>query len=111
LQQWHFVLPRLLGAVLLWVSVAAQAGSLPSTLSFEGGGDAQGSRDQYLDLDYAFVGDSRLLASVAHNRSDSQNNPITTRSVLLGFRTDPLEPLSVGMDLETWGKKGLARTV
>ncbi|VAX01257.1 hypothetical protein MNBD_GAMMA19-2213 [hydrothermal vent metagenome] len=110
MQQWHFVLPRLLGAVLLWVSVAAQAGSLPSTLSFEGGGDAQGSRDQYLDLDYAFVGDSRLLASVAHNRSDSQNNPITTRSVLLGFRTDPLEPLSVGMDLETWGKKGSLET-
>ena len=110
MQQRHFALPHLLGAVLIWVSVVAQADGLSSVLSFEGGGDAQGSRDQYLDLDYAFVGYSRLLASVAHNRSGSQNNPITTRSVLLGFRTDPLEPLSIGMDLESWGKKGSLET-
>ncbi len=110
MQQWHFIFLRLLGAVLVGVSVAAQADGLPSMLSFEGGSDFQGSRDYYLDLDYAFVDDSRLLASVARNRFDSQNNPITTRSVLLGFRSDPLEPLSVGMDLETGGKKGSMET-
>ena len=87
-----------------------QADGLPSTFAFEGGGDSQGSRDYYLDLNYAFVDDLRLLASVTRNRSDSQNNPITTRSILLGFRTDPLEPLSVGVDLETWGKKGALET-
>jgi len=87
-----------------------QADGLPSTFAFEGGGDSQGGRDYYLDLDYAFVDDLRLLASVTRNRSDSQNNPITTRSILLGFRTDPLEPLSVGVDLETWGKKGALET-
>jgi len=87
-----------------------QADGLPSMLAFESGGDSLGSRDYYLDLDYAFANDSRLLASVTRNRSDSQNNPITTRSILLGFRTDPLEPLSVGVDLETWGKKGVLET-
>ncbi len=79
-------------------------------LSFEGGGDAQGSRDQYLDLDYAFVGESRLLAAVARTRSNGRNNSITTRSILLGFRTDPLERLSIGVDLETWGEKGSLET-
>ncbi|MCF6339004.1 MAG: hypothetical protein L3J84_13850 [Gammaproteobacteria bacterium] len=103
-------MPHLLGAVLAGASITVQADGLPSTLSFEGGGDFQGSRDYYFDLDYAFVDDLRLLASVARNRSDSQNNPITTRSVSLGFRSDPLEPLSVGMDLETWGKKGSLET-
>ena len=106
LQQRHFILPHLLGAVLVGVSVAVQADGLPSVLSFEGGNDTLGNRDYYLDLDYAFVDESRLLASIARNHSTSQNNPITTRNVLLGFRTDPLERLSVGVDLETWGKKG-----
>lgn len=110
MQQWYFIFSGLLGAALVGASIVVQADGLPSTLSFEGGSDFQGSRDYYVDLDYAFVDDSRLLASVARNRSDSQNNPITTRSVLLGFRSDPLEPLSVGMDLETWGKKGSLET-
>lgn len=74
-------------------------------ISFSVGGDNQGSRDRYLDLDYAFVEDSRLLLSTSSNRSDSQDNPITTRSILLGFRTDPLSFFSAGMDLENWGEK------
>jgi hypothetical protein len=98
----------LLGAGL-FVSVV-QAGSfssmtLPSTVSFSIGGDAEGSRDSYFDLDYAFVDDSRLLFSSSSNRSDSQDNPITTRSVLLGFRTDPLARFSAGVDLEHWGEE------
>ncbi len=110
LQQWHFVLRHLLGVALVGVSVAVQADGLPSTFSFEGGGDALGSRDYYLDLDYAFINDSRLLASIARNHSTSQNNPITTRSIFFGFRTNPLERFSIGIDLETWGKKGALET-
>ncbi|MCF6324847.1 MAG: hypothetical protein L3J89_11090 [Gammaproteobacteria bacterium] len=110
MQQWHFVLPHLLGVVLVGISVAVQADGLPSTLSFEAGGDALGGRDYYFDLDYAFVNDSRLLASIARNHSTRQNNPITIRSVLLGFRTDPLERLSAGIELETWGKKDALET-
>jgi len=110
LQQWHFILPHLLGAALAGVSIAAQADGLPSVLSFEGGNDTLGNRDYYLDLDYAFVDESRLLASIARNYFTSQNNSINTRNILLGFRTDPLEPLSGGVDLETWGKKGSLET-
>jgi len=87
-----------------------QADELPSVLSFEGGNDSLDNRDYYLDLDYAFINDSRLLASVTRYHSVSQNNPITTRSILLGFRTNPLERLSVGVDLESWGKKGFLET-
>jgi len=106
LQQRHVVLPRLLGVVLMVFSAMTQAEGLPSMISFSAGGDEAGSNDRYLDLDYAFVENSRLLVSTASNRSDSLNNPITTRSLLLGFRTDPLDPLSVGLDLENWGEKG-----
>jgi len=84
----------------------AQAESLPSTISFSAGGDSGGSRDRYFDLDYAFGEDSRLLLSTSSNRSDRQDNPITTRSILLGFRSDPLAPISMGIDLERWGEKG-----
>ncbi len=82
-----------------------QAAALPSVLSFGGGGDANGSRDQYLDLDAGLVGDGRLLLSLARNRSAGQDNPITTDTALLGLRTDPLADLSVGVDLERWGEE------
>jgi len=110
LQRWCFISPYLLGTVLVGVSVAVQADGLPSVLSFESGNDTLGSRDYYLDLDYAFVDESRLLASIARSHSASQNNPISTRNILLGFRTDPLERFSAGVDLETWGKKGVLET-
>jgi hypothetical protein len=42
---------------------------------------------------------------LASNRSDSQDNPITTDNVLLGFRSDPLARVSGGVDLEHWGEK------
>lgn len=96
--------------IVLWLLVATcfapavKAGDLPSTLSFGFGGDAEGSRDSYLDLDYA-LSKNRLLFSLASNRSDSQDNPITTGNVLIGFRTDPLERVSGGVDLEHWGEK------
>jgi hypothetical protein len=96
-------------ATVLFVSVvpaSAQTSGLPSMISFGVGGDNQGSNDQYLDLDYAFVADTRLMFSVASNRSDNQDNPITTRNILLGFRSDPLQTFSVGVDLESWGEKG-----
>lgn len=99
----HYVLSCLIGATSL-VSVA-QAAGLPSSVSVGVGGDAEGSRDSYLDLDYAFVHDTRLLFSSSSNRSDSQNNPFITRSVLLGFRTDPLSRVSGGIDLEHWGEE------
>lgn len=96
------------------VQASAQASEqiyrLPSMISFSTGGDAEGSRDHYLDLDYAFVNDTRLLFSFSNNRSDSQDISITTRSVLLGFRTDPLQRFSGGMDLENWGEKGSLET-
>jgi len=88
----------------LLVSVA-QASGLPSSISVGVGGDAEGSRDSYLDLDYAFIDDSRLLFSSSSNRSDSQGNPFITRTVLLGFRTDPLARVSGGIDLEHWGEE------
>jgi hypothetical protein len=82
---------------------AAQSNTLPSVIAFEGGGDSEGSRDHYLDLDYGFSTGTRLLLSSAANRSAAQDNPITTRSVSLGFRTDPLARLAGGVDLEHWG--------
>jgi len=99
----QYFLSYLLGATL-FVPVA-QAEGLPSSISFGAGGDAEGSRDRYLDLDYAFVDDTRLLFSTSSNRSDSQNNPFITRTVLLGLRTDPLAQVSGGIDLEHWGEE------
>ena len=96
--------------LLLWLCVAtclvsvAQAEPLPSSVSFGFGGDAEGSRDSYVDLDYA-LSKHRLLVSLASNRSDSQDNPITTGNVLLGFRSDPLNRVSAGVDFEHWGEK------
>jgi len=110
LKQWCFVFLSLFSTVLSGLSVAAQADGLPSVLAFEGGNDTLGSRDYYLDLDFAFVNQSRLLVAMARNYSTHQNNPITTRSILLGFRTDPLERFSIGVDLESWGKKGFLET-
>ena len=74
-------------------------------MAFEGGGDANGSKDSYLDLDYSLPSGYRLLFSAGSNRSDSQDNPITTKSSLLGFRSDPLKKFSAGVDLEHWGDK------
>jgi hypothetical protein len=82
---------------------AAQSNTLPSVISLEGGGDSEGSRDHYLDLDYGLSTGARLLLSSGVNRSAAQVDPITTRSVLLGFRTDPLARLGAGVDLEHWG--------
>lgn len=95
----------LLGAVLFSASSAAQSNTLPSAIYFEGGGDSEGSRDYYLDLDYGFSTGARLLLSSGANRSAAQDDPITTRSVSLGFRTDPLARLGAGVDLEHWGKE------
>lgn len=82
---------------------AAQSNTLPSVISLEGGGDSEGSRDHYLDLDYGLSTGPRLLLSSGANRSAAQQDPITTRSVSLGFRTDPLARLGAGVDLEHWG--------
>ena len=94
--------------VLLWLCIAVvsvvQAETLPSSVSFGFGGDAEGSRDSYVDLDFA-LGKHRLLAALSSNRSDSLDNPITTGNVLLGFRSDPLKTFSAGFDLEHWGEK------
>ena len=103
-----FVVPScLLGAAMLSASFpalsAVESETLPSVISFEGGGDSEGSRDHYLDLDYGFSTGARLLFSSGANRSAAQDNPITTRSVTLGFRTDPLARLGGGVDLEYWG--------
>jgi hypothetical protein len=91
-----------------------QASELPSVVSFEGGGDANGSHDSYLDLDYGFESGPRLLFSLASNRSDSQNNSATraiiTKTSLIGFRTDPLEMVGAGADLEHWGEESTLTT-
>ena len=47
---------------------------LPSTLSVEGGGDEQGSRDHYLGVDYGLRSGTRLLVSLAGSRSENQDN-------------------------------------
>ena len=82
-----------------------QSDVLPSVISFEGGGDSEGSRYHYFDVDYGFSSGSRLLLSFGANRSAAQDDSITTRSTLLGFRTDPLKRLSAGVDLEHWGEE------
>ena len=92
--------------MLVSESSAAQSDVLPSVVSFEGGGDAEGSRDHYFDIDYGLSSGSRLLLSFGANRSAAQDDPITTRSTLLGFRTDPMKRLSAGVDLEHWGEEG-----
>lgn len=84
-------------------SSAAQSDVLPSVVSFEAGGDSEGSRDHYFDVDYGLSTGSRLILSFGSNRSSAQDDPITTRSTLLGFRTDPTAHLSAGLDLEHWG--------
>ena len=91
--------------MLVSESSAAQSDVLPSVVSFEGGGDAEGSRDHYFDVDYGLSAGSRLILSFGSNRSAAQDDPITTRSTLLGFRTDPMARLSAGVDLEHWGEE------
>jgi hypothetical protein len=103
---WLLVALFFVSVVPVSAEADEQGSGLPSTISFGGGGDSQGSNDSYVDLDYAFVGNSRLLLSLASNRSDGQDNPITTRNILLGFRSDPLQTFGVGVDLESWGEKG-----
>jgi hypothetical protein len=99
------VVSCLLGMTLVSGSSAANSNVYPSVISFEGGGDSEGSRDHYFDLDYGFSTGARLLLSFGTHRTAAQDDPITTRSSLLGFRTDPMARLSAGVDLEHWGEK------
>lgn len=81
------------------------ADELPSVVSLEWGGDDYGNRDSYLSLDYALPGGARLLFSAGSTRSDSEDNPLTVKSSLLGFRSNPLSKFSGGVDFEHWGDK------
>jgi hypothetical protein len=83
---------------------------LPSMIAVEVGGDAEGGRDRYLDLDYGLRNGTRLLLSLGSTSSDEEPEEIITGSGLLGFRTDPLLPWSGGAELEHWGKKGVLTT-
>lgn len=108
LNQWCRIFAYLASTIFLLLAQTslAQSTELPSVVSFEGGGDAEGSRDRFFDLDYGFSTGMRFLLSSSSNTSDSQGNPITTRSISLGFRTDPLARVSGGVDVEHWGEAG-----
>jgi len=77
--------------------------ALPSVFSVEIGGDVEGSHNLYLDLDTALESGARILASYSANRTENNDTPVTTRSIVVGFRTDPMALFSGGLDIEQWG--------
>jgi hypothetical protein len=87
-------------------AAAAQDAAEPSYLGVDMGADEDGGRNVYLDLDLTLPGDARLLLAAGESRTSGDSTDITTRSYLIGFGSDPLAPLSAGVEFEHWGDEG-----
>jgi hypothetical protein len=93
-------------AWLLSLISTSQASQLPSVISLETGGDDNGGAESYLDLDYNLKSGHHLLASLASNRTHNNDVSIKTKTVLLGFQSNPLKVVSGGIEAEHWGERG-----